>query len=98
MKKALLTLSILSSIVTTYSQRKPYDRDTVYVYERRDTVACRYLYQSGKSNVKVAIGYAVLSGFFTDINGARQWQQAPSLVAVLDKKKRPAKNVIQLLQ
>lgn len=79
-------------------------KDTVYVpvylFDITDTVSATVLYKEkeGSNRIYSKKGFALLRGFqMVDKKGILQWVDKPKLVGALDDKKKPVKNVIQVL-
>jgi hypothetical protein len=69
----------------------------VAVFEKTDTIPVAFLYKKGRK-VKYENGYAVRQGFKAErMKGMLDWVQQPKLIGILDRRKRKAENVIQIL-
>lgn len=107
MKKLLPVILIVASLTTaaqnTYAQaaQQAADitsnaKDTVVValYIKSDTVPVRYMAANNRGYVRLENGYAILKGF-ADSKG--KYMQQPKISGVLNNRKKPVKQVIQIL-
>lgn len=78
-------------------------RDTVpmpvYLVDVTDTVPATVLYKKSEKSDRIYTvkGFALVRGFKVMAQGKPQWADKPQIVGALDDKKRPIKNVIQVL-
>lgn len=92
--KSIITILIVLFSATTFAQDSSKVKPT-YLFERTDTIQVFAATYGEREAVKYSQpAYAIYKGFKNDKG---QWSGQPTLIGVLDNKKRSIKNPLQIL-
>ena len=101
MKKVItvITLLIVSLGLKAQTTTTPKDTVVAIAYEKRDTIKVKAITYGEAGVVKYTYGYAVLKGFAILQKDGKTWQwtQQPIIDIALDEKKKPVKNLLQII-